>query len=329
MPKRKASLWSAIDEALRDRRSVSAVVLISIALSIYTPLGILRVNANALASLIFPVAGTVVALALTAAGLSSSFILKLSADLEHAYQDKNKSFSREARGWALIKRGRNLQRGVMPAWRGTVFVLFSFLLSAVALVAPPNKISLGRSGIGFSIDALFSSSALGFLLVGSLWFIPAVRFSFRSELLENILLSAEAFRGKDVPSVSYLLERARAVKLRNPQDSNAEIELELCEEFKGRPFPLVDKVALGEGDAPGEIEDVTSGLSEIRRGIQTGSWKDIFQGIMRSLDQDEANEKHHGRSKAKTLGHDRLKGIEGSTERALKDLPDMLKVRKE
>jgi len=53
------STWNA----LRHRRDLVATLAITLLMSIQSPLGILRVDAKAIASLIFQVAGTVVPLA--------------------------------------------------------------------------------------------------------------------------------------------------------------------------------------------------------------------------------------------------------------------------
>jgi hypothetical protein len=318
------SLRFAISEAFRHRTSLFAIIFITFALSIETPIGVLKVNAIAMASLIFPVAGTIVALALTAAGLASTFTLKLAADIPDIYE--NKAFPSQEKAQAIINRAEELQQALLPAWRGTLLVLSSFLLSAVALITPPMSVPLGMPEIRLIVDNFFSSASLGCVLVGTLSFIPTVRFSFRGKLLANLLNAARRLRERDPPTLSYLLQRARALKDQNPSDTYPQIEVKLCEEFKGRSFPLVEKLGLGEGEANGQIEDVTSGLSEIKRGINSSNWQEICRGIVRILEQDEIYKRVYGEYDGKDAWHDRSKGIERPTANAMsKWLPETFK----
>src|SRR5262245_14760574 len=183
------SLLHDVAEVFRNPSNVLATTLITIFFCVETPFGIIKINSNALASLIFPVAGTIVALALTAAGLASTFVLKIAADIPEIYQ-ADEGFSVQRKAGGIIDRVKELQRNLLPAWRGTIFVLISFLLSALTLVLPSVKVPLGIPGVRLSVDGFFASASLATVVVGTLWFIPMVRFSFRAKLLDELLTAA-------------------------------------------------------------------------------------------------------------------------------------------
>lgn len=321
--RKRQTLWEAVWAGLKSRPSLASVLVLTLALCVRTPFGLLEVRAHELAALIFPVAGTIVALALTAAGLSSTFIVKLSDQMNEVYDDKK--FNKEDRGQAVIKRAKALKAGLLPAWHGSVFVLCSFILSALALVAPATEFRIAAGRVALMFDALFAGSALGCLLVGSLWFLPTVRFSFRADLLEQVIRAGEALRGHSAPTVGDLFRRARVLKSRDREATYQEIGSELCEEYTGRPFPPADKVTIGGADARGPIEEYTSGLALVERGIQTRDWGEICRGVVLSLEQIENYEKQRGVRVNFDEWHDRLDGIRGATEAGVsKWLPEEL-----
>jgi hypothetical protein len=293
MARRKSlSLGEMAWAELKHRPSLVSVLVLTALLAVRTPVGVLKIRADVLAPLVFQVAGTIVGLALTAAGLASTFIVRLSEQVEEVYVDKN--FSKEERGRVLINRASELKDGLLPAWRGSVFVLCAFLMSALALITPAAEIQVVPRLAAVSLDSLFAVGSLSFLVIGSLWFLPTVKFSFRVELLENIISSAEALRKSAAPTVEGLFRRAQALRNQRPQASYEEIRVELCEECTGRPFPPADKIAFSEADAKGPIEESSAGLGLVKRGIQERDWGEVCRGVVLSLEQIEQYETQRG-----------------------------------
>lgn len=312
MPRSKEqSLWAAIGEALNHTPSIASVLLSTLLLSVSSPWGLLEIKAHELASLVFPVAGTIVALALTAAGLASTFIGKLSDQMSDVYTSN--AFTKEARALAIINRARELKKGIFPAWRGSVFVLCSFILSGVALIVPAGVTTIGKR-VTLAWDSIFSVSALACLIVGSLWFLPTVRFSFRGALLERVLRSAEGLRGSSAPTVADLFRRAEVLRRQHPRASYKEIGNTLREECVGRPFPSPKNIAITEAEHRAPVEESSAGLPLIKRGIDCKDWGGVCEGIVLTLELIEKHEHEHGSHHDDDAWHDRLRGIRTATE---------------
>jgi hypothetical protein len=326
MPKvENQSLWDAICEALKHALSLAFVFLATTLLSISSPWGFFQVKAHEVASLVFPVAGTIVALALTAAGLASTFIGRLSDQMPDIYAP-HPEFTAEARARAVLHRAEALRKGIFPGWRGSVFVLCSFLLSAVALIMPADPVPLGK-GFNLAVDSVFSVSALACLIVGSLWFLPTVRFSFRGELLQQLIRSAEQWRNSTVPTVAEIFRRAELLRKQNSPASYKQIQAELCKEYAGRPFPSVNNIAIDEAEGRAPVEESTAGLPIIKRGIDSKDWSSICEGVVLTLEQIEQYEHEHGSQGSNDAWHDRLHGIERATETGIsKWLPESFKI---
>jgi hypothetical protein len=127
-------------------------------------------------------------------------------------------------------------------------------------------------------------------------------------------------------SVADIFRRAQALRGENPQMSLKDLRARIVREFRGGPFPSMDRLTIPEQDARAPEEDWSSGLSLVGRGIQTGNWEDVAAGIALSLEQTERYERERG-----TLGqaddwHDRSVGIREPLTKGLgKWMPDELK----
>jgi hypothetical protein len=122
---------------------------------------------------------------------------------------------------------------------------------------------------------------------------------------------------REQTSVPDIFRRAQAITRENPDMSLRDVRRRLYDEFNGAPMPPMHNLTIPEQDARAPEEDWTAGLSLVRRGIQTGSWNEIVNGIMLSLEQTVRYERDRG-----TLGqaddwHDRSVGIRGAIEKGV------------
>jgi hypothetical protein len=126
-------------------------------------------------------------------------------------------------------------------------------------------------------------------------------------------------------SVSDIFRRAQAIRREKPQVSYKELKEMLVKEFTGKPFPSLKTLTIPEQDARAPEEDWTAGLPIIRRGIQFQDWKEIADGIVLSLEQTENYERERGPEGDRDDWHDRTRGIEESTKKAVgKWMPEEL-----
>jgi hypothetical protein len=126
-------------------------------------------------------------------------------------------------------------------------------------------------------------------------------------------------------SVSDIFRRAQAIRREKPQASYKELKEMLVKEFTGKPFPSLKTLTIPEQDARAPEEDWTAGLPIIRRGIQFQDWKEIADGITLSLEQTENYERERGPEGDRDDWHDRTRGIEESTNKAVgKWMPEEL-----
>ena len=109
-------------------------------------------------------------------------------------------------------------------------------------------------------------------------------------------------------TVSDIFRRAQAVRREKPKASFKEIKELLLKEYKGAPFPPVDRLTIPEQDARAPEEDWTAGLPLVLRGIQQKDWKEIINGIVLSLEQTDNYESQRGTQDNDTW-HDRTRGI--------------------
>ena len=126
-------------------------------------------------------------------------------------------------------------------------------------------------------------------------------------------------------SVADLFRRAQAIRAENPQASYKDVVSQLVREFSGAPFPPTYNLTIPEQDARAPEEDWTAGLPLVLRGIQQKDWNDIAQGIVLSLEQTENYERTRTPEGSRDKWHDRSKGVEHATEKAVsKWMPDEL-----
>jgi len=126
-------------------------------------------------------------------------------------------------------------------------------------------------------------------------------------------------------SVSDLFRRAQTLRRERPGASYKEIKDLLVKEFSGKPFPSLHNLTIPEQDARAPEEDWTAGLPIVRRGIQFQDWKEIADGIILSLEQTENYERQRGPEGDRDDWHDRTRGIEESTSKAVgKWMPEEL-----
>jgi hypothetical protein len=128
------------------------------------------------------------------------------------------------------------------------------------------------------------------------------------------------------PTVADIFRRAQAMRGENPQQSLRELRTKIVREFRGGPFPAMDKLAIPEQDARAPEEDWSAGLSLVRRGIQNDDWEDVAAGIALSLEQTERYERDRGYTGQADDWHDRSVGIREPLTKGLgKWMPDELK----
>ena len=122
---------------------------------------------------------------------------------------------------------------------------------------------------------------------------------------------------QDQPTVSDIFRRAQQLKRETSGSPYKQLGEDLLKEFKGKPLPPLYNLTIPEQDDRAPEEDWTAGLPIIRRGIQYGDWKEVIEGVILSLEQTENYEKERGPEGDRDEWHDRSKGIEGSTKKAI------------
>jgi hypothetical protein len=126
-------------------------------------------------------------------------------------------------------------------------------------------------------------------------------------------------------SAADLFRRAQELRRERPQASYKEVRDLLVKEFAGKPFPPLHNLTIPEQDDRAPEEDWTAGLPIIRRGIQFQDWNEIADGIILSLEQTENYERERGPEGDRDEWHDRTRGIEESTKKAVsKWMPEEL-----
>jgi hypothetical protein len=118
-------------------------------------------------------------------------------------------------------------------------------------------------------------------------------------------------------TVADIFRRAQALRREQPQASYKEITAQLIREYKGAPFPPVNKLAIPEQDARAPEEDWSAGLPLVLRGIQQEDWQEIVNGIILSLEQTENYERQRGSDSDQDGWHDRTAGISEQTKKAV------------
>src|SRR5215210_6523863 len=134
-----------------------------------------------------------------------------------------------------------------------------------------------------------------------------------------------ALMAQQETSVSDLFRRAQTVRRESPSASYKEIRDLLVKEFSGKGFPSLHNLTIPEQDARAPEEDWTAGLPIVRRGIQFQDWSEVVDGIILSLEQTENYERQRGPEGDRDDWHDRTRGIEESTKKAVsKWMPEEL-----
>ena len=127
------------------------------------------------------------------------------------------------------------------------------------------------------------------------------------------------------PGVADIFRRAQAIRKENAQASYKEIASQLVREYSGSAFPPTYNLTIPEQDARAPEEDWTAGLPLMLRGIQQKDWNDIAQGVVLSLEQTENYERERGPEGTRDKWHDRSKGVEEATAKAVgKWMPEEL-----
>jgi hypothetical protein len=128
------------------------------------------------------------------------------------------------------------------------------------------------------------------------------------------------------PTVSDIFRRALEIKQANQGISNKEIQKQIINEYRGKPFPSATKLTIPEHDNVTPEEDWTAGLPLVLRGIQNEDWKDVALGIALSVEQIENYPKESMREDApEKEWHDRNRGIADQEKKNLdKWLPEDL-----
>jgi hypothetical protein len=126
-------------------------------------------------------------------------------------------------------------------------------------------------------------------------------------------------------SVADIFRRAQELRRERPEASYKEIKDLLVKEVSGKPLPSLHNLTIPEQDARAPEEDWTAGLPIVRRGIQFQDWNEIADGIILSLEQTENYERERGPEGDRDDWHDRTRGIEESTKKAVsKWMPEEL-----
>ncbi len=136
---------------------------------------------------------------------------------------------------------------------------------------------------------------------------------------------------QEQPSVADIFRRAQVIKQQHQELSYKQLGEQLLKEFKGASFPSLHNLTIPEQDARAPQEDWSAGLPLVRRGIQFEDWNEVVAGILLSLEQTENYERERGPEGDRDAWHDRTKGIEESTNRAVsKWMPeDLMKLAEE
>lgn len=165
-------------------KSLMAVVLVAAVLTALTvDRDDLEHKMTEIASYVFTVSGTIVALVLPAAELAGHFIARRlefwTEKVSHAESEAKLDNLKEA-----VRFFHDAKARAVPAWRGSLYVFCSFVLATVVLFIPPTfslTIYLYKFQVGYAI----LGGAIAFLLVGSASFLPFAFFIYRLDLLRK------------------------------------------------------------------------------------------------------------------------------------------------
>jgi hypothetical protein len=177
--------------------SLLVVVLVTVALCLRVPWGLLDFDGRATTLGIFTVAGTIVALVLPAAEIANSFITRL-ADRWLGFVIKEEGVADETKFEAIGDFANELKSNLEPAWRASIYALCAFVISSFGMLVPQKDFRLSEA-VALSLDRLFTGLSLGFLIVGALWFFPAARYAFRLETIDRVKSTADKIFKRTAP----------------------------------------------------------------------------------------------------------------------------------
>jgi hypothetical protein len=175
-----------------------AVLIAATLASIPSSWGFIQYQSKELLMVMVPIAGTVLALALPAAQLAQSvvenFLSRVAELSKKPVEDLVAVFSQLA-----VQRRKDLA----SMYCVIVYSLCSFLLGAAGLLGAWSELKVG--GVMSARDWVACTS-IGFLIASVLWFLPVVRSSFNTQLIDKILeMLKEA-----TPAVPHPREHAAA-----------------------------------------------------------------------------------------------------------------------
>ena len=139
-------------------------------------------NIYDIASSIFQVSGTIVALILPAAELANNFIRVFADDMVVRIAEAE-SVSPQDRIAITTSIASELKQHLVPAWRGSLCALYAFLISCILMFAPLGSLTIFSRAI--PIDSLLLGLALGFIIVGAFLFFPTAWYTYSLRSLEN------------------------------------------------------------------------------------------------------------------------------------------------
>jgi hypothetical protein len=180
MAKYDKILWRYISDAVLHWPSILFVVIFSACTSIESTYGFLTFSENKLIDLVFPISGTIVALALPAAQLSSDLVTQVE---ESSLKFLKNPVDQDKKSEFVSETVNEYRENLSPAWRAVVYALLSFLLSVVGSLGPFP---------GTLVSRLVATAALSCLIMSAIWFYPTVRFAFGLEFLKTLERIAEA-----------------------------------------------------------------------------------------------------------------------------------------
>lgn len=144
----------------------------------------LKMEANIydIASSIFQVSGTIVALILPAAELANNFIRVFADDMVVRIAEAE-SVSPQDRVAITTSIASELKQHLVPAWRGSLCALYAFLISCILMFAPLGSVTICSRAV--PIDSILLGLALGFIIVGAFLFFPTAWYTYSLRSLEN------------------------------------------------------------------------------------------------------------------------------------------------
>lgn len=163
--------------------SILVVIVPSILLATRSRWGMLNLDAATLASATFSVAGTMVAVILPASQLVDTYLTRFEEHMKTRLSNHPLPPDRIGR---MVKQNiEDLRAHFAPAWRASAFIFVSFLLSITAIIFPEREIHICQSFVT-PLRSLTAVLSIAFLVVGSMWFLPAAKYAFGLKTLDAL-----------------------------------------------------------------------------------------------------------------------------------------------